>query len=63
MPFKSEAQRRKFKEILEKGKITQAIFDGMEEDTPAKIPERVGPKTFKVGKVKVMGQSRKGRRR
>lgn len=41
MPFKSEAQRRKFKEMLAQGKITQKIYDAMEEATPSKLPARL----------------------
>lgn len=44
MPFKSEAQRRKFGEMVKQGKITQGEFDKWNSETPkAKLPERVGP--------------------
>lgn len=43
MPFKSEAQRRKFRELVKQGKISQKEFDRWERETPknAKLPERV----------------------
>lgn len=44
MPFKSQAQRRKFGELVKQGKIKPAMFAEWEKDTPHKIPERVGPK-------------------
>jgi hypothetical protein len=44
MPFKSEAQRRKFAELVKQGKMTQAKFDEWEKDTPKNIPERITPK-------------------
>jgi hypothetical protein len=45
--FKSEAQRRKWKELVEQGKVTQAEYDLRETVTPASIPERIHPKKVK----------------
>jgi hypothetical protein len=42
MPFSSEAQRRKFGELVKQGKMTQATFDKWNKDTPVNIPERKG---------------------
>ncbi len=42
MPFKSEAQRRKFAELVSQGKMKQETFDEWNSETPKKIPERVG---------------------
>ena len=44
MPFKSEAQRRKFYAMAREGKISQETVDRWEKETPkgAKLPERVG---------------------
>lgn len=42
MPFKSEAQRRKFGEMVEQGKMSQATFDEWNATTPANLPDRVG---------------------
>jgi len=61
MPFKSEAQRKKFAEMLAEGKITKSLFNAFSDDTPenVKLPERVSSKKtvkdlkdkFSVGKV------------
>jgi hypothetical protein len=45
MPFKSKAQRRKFAELLVKGKITAETFEEWNRETgSAKLPERVNAK-------------------
>jgi hypothetical protein len=45
MPFKSQAQRRKFAELLVKGKISNETFEEWNRSTgTAKLPERVKPK-------------------
>lgn len=45
MPFKSQAQRRKFAELLVKGEISPQTFEEWNRETgSAKLPERVGPK-------------------
>ena len=42
MPFKSQAQRRKFAELLLKGKISNETFEEWNRETgSAKLPERV----------------------
>jgi len=42
MPFKSQAQRRKFAELLVKGKISPETFEEWNRETgSAKLPERV----------------------
>ena len=47
MPFKSEAQRRKFGAMVKKGEITKKTFDEWNAETPKNIPERKGkPKTL-----------------
>jgi hypothetical protein len=44
-PFKSQAQRRKFAELLLKGKISHETFGEWNRETgSAKLPERVKPK-------------------
>ena len=44
MPFKSQAQRRKFAELLVKGKISAETFEEWNRETGgAKLPERVKP--------------------
>lgn len=45
MPFKSKAQRRKFAELLVKGKISPETYEEWNRETGrAKLPERVRPK-------------------
>lgn len=46
MPFKSEAQKRKFGELLKDGKINQKDFDHWVKETgDRKLPERLKDKT------------------
>jgi hypothetical protein len=46
MPFKSQAQRRKFAELLVQGKISNQTFEEWNRETGGrKLPERVGKKT------------------
>jgi len=57
MPFKSEAQRRKFASMVKKGEISQKTFDEWNSETPKNIPERKSkPKTVedlkKIAKAK-----------
>jgi hypothetical protein len=45
MPFKSKAQRRKFAELLVKGKITPEAYERWNKETGgAALPEHVKPK-------------------
>ena len=45
MPFKSQAQRRKFAELLVEGKISPETFEEWNRETGgARLPERVKPK-------------------
>ena len=44
MPFKSEAQKRKFQQLVRDGKLSQEQYDEWDAKTPAKLPERVPPK-------------------
>jgi hypothetical protein len=46
MPFKSQAQRRKFAELLVKGEISPETFEEWNRETGSqKLPERVGKKS------------------
>jgi hypothetical protein len=46
MPFKSQAQRRKFAQLLVEGKISNQTFEEWNRETGGKkLPERVGSKT------------------
>jgi len=54
MPFKSQAQRRKFAELLVQGKISNETFEEWNRETgSAKLPERVKPK---AGRVQAQGE-------
>jgi hypothetical protein len=45
MPFKSQAQRRKFAQLLVEGKISNQTFEEWNRETGSKqLPERVKPK-------------------
>jgi hypothetical protein len=45
MPFKSQAQRRKFAQLLVEGKISNQTFEEWNRETGGKkLPERVGKK-------------------
>ena len=45
MPFKSQAQRRKFAELLVKGEISPETFEEWNRETGSeKLPERVKPR-------------------
>jgi hypothetical protein len=51
MPFKSQAQRRKFAELLVKGEISNKTFEEWNRETGArKLPERVKRKQKKARK-------------
>jgi hypothetical protein len=48
MPFKSQAQRRKFAELLVKGEISPETYEEWNRETGGKkLPERVGSKATK----------------
>jgi hypothetical protein len=53
MPFKSQAQRRKFAELLVEGKITNQTFEEWNRETGGKkLPERVKRKSTAKAKRK-----------
>ena len=59
MPFKSQAQRRKFAELLVKGEISAETFEEWNRETGGKtLPERATPKRKAASKAKA-GSSRK----
>ncbi len=52
MPFKSQAQRRKFAELLVEGKISNQTFEEWNRETGGKtLPERVKHKTKRARKT------------
>jgi hypothetical protein len=51
MPFKSQAQRRKFAQLLVEGKIKPETFEEWNRETgSARLPERVAPAKAKKKK-------------
>jgi hypothetical protein len=61
MPFKSQAQRRKFAELLVKGEISNETFEEWNRETGGKkLPERVKKK--RNAKRKTTPRTRKARR-
>lgn len=53
MPFKSQAQRRKFAQLLVEGKISNETFEEWNRETGSqKLPERAARKTAARKKVK-----------
>jgi hypothetical protein len=53
MPFKSQAQRRKFAQLLVDGKISAAAFEEWNRETGSqRLPERAARKKAKTRKVK-----------
>jgi hypothetical protein len=62
MPFKSQAQRRKFAELLVKGEISKETYEEWNRETGGKkLPERVKPKRAAKGKsrTKTKAKARK----
>ena len=55
MPMKSQAQRRKFAELLVTGKISPEVYEKWNRETGSKkLPERVRPKKQRKPKPKRM---------
>lgn len=51
MPIKSQAQRRKFAELLMKGEISEEVYERWNREAGSKVlPERVTPKASERGK-------------
>ena len=67
MPFKSQAQRRKFAQLLVDGKISPGTFEEWNRETGgARLPERVrdpkAKKAVKPGKAKKAKKAAKARK-
>ena len=52
MPFKSQAQRAKFAELVKDGKMSQETFDKWEKNSPKDLPDRITNNPLKIKKVK-----------
>jgi hypothetical protein len=64
MPFKSQAQRRKFAQLLVEGKISNETFEEWNRETGGKhLPERVKPKAKAAGPAKSRKTAKKEKRR
>jgi len=60
MPIKSKAQRRKFAELLVKGKITPETFERWNREAgSAELPERLHPKAGAKAKRGVKARRRR----
>ena len=60
MPFKSQAQRRKFAELLVKGEISPETFEEWNRETgSAKLPERVTPKAKRSPRKRKTGAKKR----
>ena len=60
MPFKSQAQRRKFAQLLVEGKISNETFEEWNRETGGrKLPERVKKKKKRSARPKKARQSRR----
>lgn len=61
MPFKSQAQRRKFAELLVKGEISPETFEEWNRETGSKrLPERVKRKSSASAAKRKAGKKRSG---
>ena len=60
MPFKSQAQRRKFAELLVKGEISKETYEEWNRETGSeKLPERVAKKPKSKTTLKAKPNKRK----
>ena len=59
MPFKSQAQRRKFAQLLVEGKISNETFEEWNRETGgAKLPDHVKPKPKTRSRAKAKPKAR-----
>lgn len=64
MPFKSQAQRRKFAELLVKGEISPETFEEWNRETGSKqLPERVGKKKRRSARTSKSRRKSRAKRR
>lgn len=64
MPFKSQAQRRKFAQLLVEGKISGQTFEEWNRDTGSKrLPERVKRKAARAKRSPTSRKTARKRRR
>jgi hypothetical protein len=59
MPFKSQAQRRKFAQLLVEGKISNETFEEWNRETGgAKLPDHVKPKAKATARPKARARAK-----
>jgi hypothetical protein len=59
MPFKSQAQRRKFAQLLVEGKISNETFEEWNRETGgAKLPDHVKPKAKAKARPKARARAK-----
>jgi hypothetical protein len=64
MPFKSQAQRRKFAELLVKGEISPETYEEWNRETGGKhLPERVKPKSAKKKAKKKTAKKKRAKKK
>jgi len=64
MPFKSQAQRRKFAQLLVEGKISNETFEEWNRETGSKkLPERVGAKRTRSPRAASRSRRRTAKKR
>jgi hypothetical protein len=64
MPFKSQAQRRKFAQLLVEGKISNDTFEEWNRETGSrKLPEHVATTAKSRGKKRSAGRTRLSKKR
>ena len=64
MPFRSQAQRRKFAELLVKGEISPETYEEWNRETGSRrLPERVKKKTGKRKAAKRKATKRSSKKR
>jgi hypothetical protein len=64
VPFKSQAQRRKFAQLLVEGKISDQTFEEWNRETGSKkLPERLHAPAAKPGRRKTSGRRRRTSRK
>lgn len=61
MPFKSDAQRAKWQQLLSEGKVTQDAYDTREQETgDTPLPPRATPRRRTVGASRSAAEAKIG---
>ena len=54
MPFRSEAQKEKFQQMVKDGKMSQTTYDEWSKNTPSQLPKKIDSGSKKIKKAKVI---------